>query len=282
MATNVADGKAKSKEKNKDKNKDKRAAVQTPDDRMTLIEHLAELRSRLIKCMLAVVVGAGLIIGPLWDRTFEFLREPYNKICTAHPKWECRLVINDPLAGILTRTKVAGWGGVAIALPVLLWQVWRFIVPALHAKEKKYAIPFILSSVGLFLFGAYIAWIVYPKSLEFLIGYAGKDVAAFFTIDRYIRLLTLMVLAFGVAFLFPVLLVFLQLVNAVTPRRLMGWWRQALVGILVIAAVITPSGDLPSLVAMAVPMEVFYFAAVGIGFVLTRKRRKLAAAADAE
>jgi len=282
MATNVADGKAKSKDKNKDKNqnKDKRAAVQTPDDRMTLIEHLAELRSRLIKCALAVTVGAVVIFGPLWDRSLEFLRGPYRDICTKHASWKCEgnFLLSEPLSGLLTRTRVAGWAGVVFALPVLLWQLWRFIVPALHAKEKKYAIPFILSSVGLFLFGCYIAWIVYPKSLEFLVGYAGKGVTPIFTADKYIGLLTLMMLAFGVAFLFPVLLVFLQLVNIVTPRRLMGWWRQALVGILVIAAVITPSGDLPSLVAMAVPMEVFYFAAAGIGWLLTRKRPKTALA----
>jgi len=224
----------------------------------------------------AVVDGQVLIR----DATGLLLLDPNRVPLKPDAAWQTAgdFLLSEPLSGLLTRTRVAGWAGVVFALPVLLWQLWRFIVPALHAKEKKYAIPFILSSVGLFLFGCYIAWIVYPKSLEFLVGYAGKGVTPIFTADKYIGLLTLMMLAFGVAFLFPVLLVFLQLVNIVTPRRLMGWWRQALVGILVIAAVITPSGDLPSLVAMAVPMEVFYFAAAGIGWLLTRKRPKTALA----
>ena len=259
-------------------------AARTPDDRMTLTEHLAELRSRIMKCMLAVIVGAVALFGPLWEWLRETLRQPYKQVCLSHPAWNCKgeFLLPDPMSGFLTRTRLAGWGGLVIALPVVLWQIWRFVVPALHAKEKRYAIPFVLSSVLLFLFGSYIAWIVYPKSLEFLVSYAGANTVVTFTFDKYTRLLTLMMLAFGTGFLFPVLIVFLQLVNVLTPRKLIGWWRQALVGILVAAAVITPSGDLPSLFGLAIPMWVFYFAAIFIGWLLTRKRRKVALAADAD
>ncbi len=255
------------------KQKGERRVVKSPDDQMTLIEHLAELRQRLVKSVLAIVVGAVGIFAA-WDPVLNFLKRPYRSICLSHASFDCKnqFLLNDPLSGFLTRTRVAGWGGVVIALPVIMWQIWRFVVPALHAKEKRYAIPFVLSSVGLFLCGAYIAWWTYPKALEFLIGYAGKDQVVLFTMDKYIRLLTLMVMAFGVGFLFPVLLVFLQLVNVTTPRKLMHWWRQAIVLVLFVAAVITPSGDPYSLFALAVPMWIFYFMAVGVGWLLTRKR----------
>jgi sec-independent protein translocase protein TatC len=258
-----------------------RPAAHTPDDRMTLTEHLAELRTRIIRSMLAVTVGAVAVFS-LWDPWIvDFLRHPYRQACETHASWDCKgqFLLSNPLSGFLTRTRVAGWGGVVIALPVILWQIWRFVVPALHAKERRYAVPFILSSVLLFLFGGYIAWIVYPKSLEFLISYAGPGQTVTFTMDTYIRLLTLMILAFGTGFLFPVLLVFLQLVNVLTPRKLIGWWRQAIVFILVLAAVITPSGDLFSLFGLAIPMWIFYFAAIAVGAILTRKRRRAAAAA---
>ncbi len=257
--------------------------ARTPDDRMTLTEHLGELRSRIIKCMLAITVGAVGLFS-FYDPFLNFVTGPYRDVCRAHVKWKCDggAVITDPLQGFLTRTRISGWGGLVLALPIVLWQVWRFVVPALHANEKRYAAPFIISSVGLFLFGGYIAWLVYPKSLEFLIGYSGPNVTPLFTVDKYVRLLTLMFLAFGTGFLFPVLLVFLQLVNVLTPRKLLAWWRQAIVGILVLAAVITPSGDLFSLFGLAIPMWVFYFAAILVGAILTRKRRRAAAASADE
>ena len=98
-------------------------------------------------------------------------------------------------------------------MPVILWQIWRFIVPALHAKEKRYAIPFILSSVALFVLGGLLAYLTLEKALEFLIAWSGDDVSALFQVSKYVSLVGLMVAAFGIGFQFPVLLVFLQLVG---------------------------------------------------------------------
>ena len=249
-----------------------RPNLKTPDDKMTLIEHLTELRVRVVRSVLAITVGA-VVIFALYDPLLKFLVGPYRDTCAKH-HWTCQLANIDPLGGFLIRTQIAIWGGVVFALPVLLWQIWRFVVPALHAKEKKYAIPFVVSSVVLFLFGGYIAWFSYPYALEFLIGYAGKETTPLFTVDKYIRLLMLMIIAFGVGFLFPVLLVFLQLVRVLTPRGLMGWWRQAIVLVLVIAAVITPSGDPISLMALAIPMTIFYFMSAGVGWLLLRRKPK--------
>ena len=132
--------------------------------------------------------------------------------------------------------------------------MWRFIVPALNAKEKKYAIPFVLSSVVLFLAGGSLAYLTVAQALEFLISWAGEDVGQVFSVSSYITLIGLMIFAFGVGFLLPVLIVFLQLVGAVQPTQLLKGWRYALVGITVTAAVITPSGDPVTLMLLAGPM----------------------------
>jgi sec-independent protein translocase protein TatC len=255
-----------------------RPKVSSPDDRMTLADHLAELRSRLIKSLLAITLGA-LIIFVFYDPILNFLARPYFDTCKANPSFGCsdKFLITGPLDGFSTRIKISGYGGLVIALPVVLWQLWRFITPGLHRNERKYAVPFILSSVALFLFGALIAYLIMPFAIQFLIGYSGPVVAAF-TPNKYVSLLSIMMLAFGVGFLFPVLLVFLQLVGVITPKQLSSWRRQAIVIIVVVAAVITPSGDPYSLFALAVPMYVFYECSIVLGWFLTRsKRRELAA-----
>ena len=133
--------------------------------------------------------------------------------------------------------------------------------------------------MGLFLLGAALAYLTLERALEFLISWSGEDVEQAFQVSRYVRLVMLMVGAFGVGFEFPVLLVFLQLVGVVTPQQLLGAWRYAIIGIVVVAAVITPSGDPISLLALAVPMLFLYFVAIGIGKFAQRRREKREAAA---
>jgi len=164
------------------------------------------------------------------------------------------------------------YGGLVLALPILLWQIWRFIVPALSKREKNYAVPFIASSILLFSFGCYLAYWTLDKALEFLISWSGSDVTQAYQVTKYINLVVMMMLAFGVGFLSPVLLVFLQLVSVVTPKTLMKQWRYAVMGIFVAAAVITPSGDPISTLALAIPLTILYLIAVLVGWLLTRRR----------
>jgi sec-independent protein translocase protein TatC len=253
-----------------------------PEDRMTLTEHLAELRTRIIRSLLAVVLGI-IVVLAFYDPVLEFLLEPYRDLCAERPEL-CELsggnVISiSPLEGFATRLSISTYGGILLALPVLMWQIWRFIVPALHAKEKKYAIPFVTASVALFALGAYIAYWTLGKALEFLITWAGEDVQSTFRVSEYIRLVGLMVAAFGIAFEFPVLLVALQLIGILTPQTLLKGWRYAIMAIFVIAAVITPSGDPYSMLALALPMSVFYLISILIGYVVQRRRRTKAAQA---
>lgn len=254
--------------------------IATPDDRMTLTQHLAELRTRIIRSVLAIVFGI-IIILAFYDQVLKFLRKPYTDLCERKPSLNCgTLQFIGPLEGLSTRLSISTYGGIIIALPVLMWQLWRFIVPALHAKEKKYAIPFVVSSVTLFLMGGFVAYWTLGPALDFLISWAGNDVEANFQVSKYISLVGLMVAAFGIAFEFPVLLVFLQFVGVVTPQQLAKQWRYAIVIIFVIAAVITPSGDPYSMMALAGPMTLFYIISILIGLFAQKRKRSREAAAE--
>lgn len=259
-----------------------RPRVRTPEDSASLADHLRELRDRVIKSMLALAAG-GLAIFIFYNQVLGFLRGPYEDVCQQNPKFGCtgEFLITDPLDGFATRLRIMGYGGFIIALPVILWQLWRFIAPGLHAKEKRFAIPFVISATLLFGFGAAVAWFTLPFALQFLVSFSGEGVTAAFNPGRYIRLVTLMVVAFGLAFLFPVVLVFLQIVGVLTPKKLASWRRIAVVAIFVAAAVITPSGDPYSLLAMALPMYVFYETSILIGWLIQRRRRKAGASAAA-
>lgn len=250
---------------------------------MTLTEHLGELRVRIIRSALAVVLFAILIIA-FYDQVLDFLRGPYESLCerkdpdfcglSVGPDGETRLFNFDPVEGLATRLRIGSYGGLILAMPVILWQVWQFIVPALHTREKKLAIPFIASSVLLFLLGGVLAFVTLERALEFLISWSGEDVTQAFQVSRYVRLVMLMIAAFGVGLQFPVLLVFMQLAGVVTPQQLKQGWRYAILAIVVIAAVITPSGDPISLAALAVPMTVLYVLSIAIGWVAQRRRRE--------
>jgi len=237
---------------------------------MSLIEHLGELRRRILISIVAVAAG-GVLAFAFYNRIVDFLIGPYCALGQPpRPPGPCSLIITDPLEGFAARLKVATYGGLFLASPVVFYQLWRFITPGLNPNEKRYAIPFVGSSIALFSVGVFIAKLTFPKALEFLVGVGGPDVTAFFSPSKYLRLIILMVVAFGVAFEFPVLLVFLELAGVLTSRRLASWRRPAIVVIFVVAAVITPSQDPYSLLAMALPMCVFYEASIFIGRLLKR------------
>jgi len=231
---------------------------------MSLVDHLGELRRRLIISAVALVCGA-TVAFLLYSRILDFLIAPYTDITG-----KSKLVVTDPLEGFATRLKIAGWGGLFLASPVVLWQLWRFITPGLHKKEKRYAIPFIVASILLFLLGGAVALLTFKPALSFLIGVGGDNLETFFTPSKYLSLITLMIVAFGIAFEFPILLVFLELAGVVPSQRLRKWRRPAIVVIVTVAAVITPSQDPYSLFAMAIPMYVFYEGAIVVGRILKK------------
>ncbi len=235
-------------------------------DQMTLVEHLSELRTRLVRAAMALAVGTaiGFIVA---NRLLALLVQPY---CKAKQGEECALVVIDPLEGFSTRIKLALFVGVVLGSPVILWQIWRFVTPGLHKNEKRYAVPFITSSIVLFLIGAALAVITFPQALNFLISIGGPDLVPLFSPSKYLRLYLLVVVAFGIAFEFPILLVFLQLARILKSAQLRRWRRGAIVAIFVFAALITPSQDPITLFTMAGPMYLFYEASILIGKLLKR------------
>ena len=198
-----------------------------------------------------------------------------RELCARRPTSTARVSSTHSvrIEGLSQRMRISGYGGLILALPVVMWQIWRFVVPALSSREKKYSVPFILSSVVLFAFGGALAYWTLDKALEFLISWSGEGVEQTYQISRYVSLVALMVLAFGVGFLLPVLIVFLQLVNVITPQALLKQWRVSFMVIFVLAAVITPSGDPISMMALALPMSLLFLIAVAIGFIAQRRRR---------
>ena len=231
---------------------------------MPLVDHLSELRRRLIISVLALLGGA--IVGfILYNRILSILLRPYTEVTN-----NTEFVFFDPLEAFATRLKVAAWSGAFLASPVVLWQLWRFITPGLHKNEKRFAIPFIVASILLFTLGAVVALFTFESALRFLVGVGGPNLTPLFSASKFLSLIILMIIAFGVAFEFPVLLVFLELAGVVTSRRLRSWRRPALVVIVVVAALITPSQDPYSLFAMVVPMYLFYEGAILIGRLLKK------------
>jgi sec-independent protein translocase protein TatC len=242
-------------------------------DTMTLTEHLAELRVRIIRSALAVAIGMVLIIA-FYDQVLEFLLEPYVDLCARKSEEFCdpELFNFSPTEGLATRVRVGLYGGIVVALPVLLWQSWRFIVPALNQKEKKWAIPIVLVSLGLFLAGGALAYFTVGQALEFLIGWSGSNVNQVYSVQSYVSLIGLMIFAFGLGFMLPVFVFGAQAFGVVTPRRLLSSWRIALVVIAVISAVITPSGDPVTMAMLGIPMMVLYFLAILLGWLVVRRR----------
>ena len=256
--------------------------LKTPEDKMTLRDHLQELRVRLVRAVLAVTLGFVIIIV-FYKSVLSFLAKPLFRLCnngTVNPeagKTCAELISLSPLDAFGARVSISVYGGLIIALPVLMWQLWRFIAPALHRSERKYAVGFVLSSVGLFILGCTLAYLTLQPALEFLINFGQAQPT--YQISKYVSFVGLMAAAFGVGFQFPVLLVFLQLVNVIQWRQLLKWWRHAIIVIVVLAATITPSGDPISLMALAVPMIIFYFVAIVLGRFIARSRAKKAPAA---
>jgi sec-independent protein translocase protein TatC len=244
----------------------------SPEQGMTLVEHLTELRTRIIICVVAVALGviAGFILYP---QIFEVLIRPYKDIADNHPTiGDGRLLQTDPLEGFSIRMRTSVYAGIAFAMPVLLWQIWRFVSPGLYANEKRYAAPFVVSALLLFALGATLAYFTLPRAFDFLIEIGGEGFVTGYTAGKYFRLVTYMMLAFGVGFEFPIVLIFFQAAGIVETDTLRRARRFAIVGICILVAVITPSGDPISMLMLSVPMVLFYEIAILIGSFIGKRQ----------
>ena len=239
---------------------------------MSLAEHLYELRNRLAKSFLAIGLGMLLVGLVFYQPVFDFLREPYCR--TAAAGHDCNLYVRDIFTQFAMRLKVAGIGGTLLAAPVWLYQLGAFITPALHRKEKRYAAAFLAGSLVLFGVGVTFAYLTMDKGLQFLLTVGGDGLVALPDLQSYLSFVTLTLLAFGIAFLFPVVLVFLNLVGALSAQKMGGMWRGMIIGIAFMSAVLTPSTDPITFMAMALPITFLYGLCVAIAWVVDRGRRR--------
>ncbi len=239
---------------------------------MSLVEHLTELRRRIIICVVAVAVGA-VVAYIFYQRILDFLLEPYCDINSDNDIFEgCALLVRSPLEGFSVRLSVATYTGIGAAMPVILWQLWKFIAPGLYPHERRYGLTFVVLSFALFVFGAGLAYWSLPRALEFLVDVGGPSFENVYSPKEYIGFVVKMMLGFGIGFEFPIVLIFLQLIGLVDNRMLRSGRRYAIVGIVALVAVLTPSGDPYTLMVLSVPMYLFYEIAILFGW--WRNRRK--------
>jgi len=245
----------------------RRQATQRPGaDSMTLLEHLSELRRRLVISVVAYLVGVGFCYL-VYDWILRFLERPYHSACLgAH--LSCKLTELAPLQGFTTRLNVAGYGGLIIASPIILYQLWQFVTPGLKANEKRYAFPFVAATIVLFFLGGLAAYAITGRGLKWLLQQGGPGLTSAVSIQSYIDLICILILIFGAAFEFPVLLVALELAGAVSSAALKRVRRFAFLGIVIFSAVITPSSDPFSMMALAIPLTIFYEGSIIVGKLL--------------
>jgi sec-independent protein translocase protein TatC len=242
------------------------AKTKTKDARMSVVDHLTELRRRMIISLIAFALAA-ILVYIFSLEIIDFLIRYYRDATDGDRD---ALIFTGPLDAFTTRLKIATYGGIVLAAPVWLYQLWRFITPGLHSSEKRYAVPFLAASIVLFILGAFVALRTLEPALAFLLGQGGTELEPLLAADKYLTLVSLMILAFGLAFEFPVILVFLLIARVVTTQQLSQARRWAILGITIFAAVITPSQDPYSMLLMAVPMYIFYEMSILLGKFLKR------------
>jgi sec-independent protein translocase protein TatC len=239
---------------------------------MSVVDHLDELRSRLIVSFAAFLLFSVLAFI-FYDPIFDFIIEP---LCALPPEklgpQGCKLVQTTPMEGFQVRLKLTAMVGLIAASPVWLYQLWAFIVPGLTSKEKRYAIPFVVSSVTLFLIGATFAYLLLPTGLKVLISLGGNDLVAFLRAEGYINFVGLMLIAFGVTFELPLVLLFLGLAGVIGVDTLRQHRKAAIVAIVALSAIVTPSQDPYTMLAMAVPLYVLFELTILLLRFLTRNR----------
>ncbi len=220
---------------------------------MPFLEHLGELRKRIMWSLVAVIVGLAIALN-FTDRLMKFVRRPFEVAAPGQ-----KLVFLTPTEAFWVYMKVALIAGMVLALPVVLYQIWAFIAPGLHAHEKRYAVPFVIIGSVFFLLGASFAqFVVIPFAMRFLVSFPGPDLAPMISIGSYVDFVLKFTLAFGAVFELPVIITLASRMGLITPQFLAKNRKYAILVNFIIAAVLTPTPDVFNQTLMAGPLIVLY------------------------
>ena len=236
--------------------------------RMTLLEHLEELRRRLVAALAGLTVGF-LVCWAFAPRIFEFLARPIYRHLPPGSKL-AYLGVTDPF---MLYVKVAALAGAFLTAPFVLYQVWGFVAPGLYRRERRYAVPFVVAGSLLFLAGgAFAYYVAFPFAIDFLLR-MGAAFQPVITVERYLRFLMTIILGLGLMFELPMVILLLAQLGLVTPRGLLRNFRWAVLVIFVVAAIITPTSDIVNLLLFAVPAILLYLLGIGAAALVVRRRR---------
>lgn len=248
---------------------------------MSLLEHLTELRKRLIRSILAIVVGA-IVVYIFKDQLLGFVVEPYcqfqrENTARADPTalvaaGDCGFLVTNPMESFSVVLTFAGYGGLLLAMPVVLYQIGRFVLPGLYPHEKKMLAPFVVVSAILLALGLIGAYLLLPKALDVLLGFGLDSFEPYYRPSEYLGFFIKMLFAFGFAAQFPLILVFLQMIGIVEPDTLSSNRRFAIVGVVILGAIVTPTGDPFMLSVISIPMYLSYELAIVIGRRMSKRR----------
>jgi sec-independent protein translocase protein TatC len=248
--------------------------VDTP---MPLTSHLAELRSRLFAAVIAIAIGFALCYA-VKDSIVAGLQSPPVLF---GPRVKVPLQIIAPAEAFITYLKVSFLAGVFLVLPVILYQLWKFVAPGLLEHEKKYTVPFIIGSTALFYAGGAMFYMLLPLVIDFLLSFSSEDITAQLSVGYYVSFCIRMMIAFGVVFQLPVVVVFLVQLELLSSRTLITHFRYAVVLAFIVAAVLTPP-DVISQTFMALPALLLYGVSILIAKRIEKRREQQRVAAETE
>jgi sec-independent protein translocase protein TatC len=254
----------------------RRRRARDPERSMTVVEHLEELRRRLVISAIAVLLAS--VVGLVFNQQIlDFLVEPYRDALRALPAeaappgaFRRGLVFSGPAEAFVAVLKIGFVSGFLLALPVVLYQTWRFITPGLTRRERRLGIPFVLVSLILFAAGVVFSFLIIPRGLSFLLGFGGPNLVPLITADRYLGFLIFLILAFGLSFELPLVLIFLAGARIITSAQLRAWRRYAAFGTAVFAAVATPTQDPYTMSIMWVALYLLYEGAILVARLMKR------------